>query len=305
MAGRRRAIQGLGAWLGMSASGMLGLRCAPALAAPPAPRLVCTDWAAAESLAWVGHPPIAVPELAVYRNWLPDPPLPAATADLGARTEPNFEVLSALAPDGIFASSWQATALPQFERIAPTRLVRIFNAESQPYLNIRTLLLQVADVCGAQDVARRRLQSFDDDIQALRMGLGRRAGSAVYVVVLHESGTQAYVYGAGSWVQSVIEALGLRNAWRQHTNFYGNILTGIANLAADPDASILYVNQGPRTQRAEAVLKNSTLWNHLPAVRAGRVVATDSFFALGGLPSALRCARLIAGAIGAMPEAAS
>ncbi|WP_231755358.1 ABC transporter substrate-binding protein [Bordetella sp. N] len=301
----------MGAWLGMAAGGMLAGRCAPVLAATPATsatpalRLACTDWAAAESLAWLGHPPIAVPELAVYRRWLSDPPLPDATVDLGSRTEPNFEVLARLAPDRIFASSWQATSLPFFERIAPTQLVRIFNANSQPYPNIRELLMHLAEVCDARDVARERLRGFDADIEALRAGLGRRVGSSVYVVVLHESGTQAYVYGTGSWVQSIIEALGLRNAWDRHTNFYGNILTGIANLAEQPDACILYMDQGPRTQRAEAVLKGSTLWNRLPAVRAGRVTAIDSFFALGGLPSALRCARLVAGAVARLPEAVS
>jgi iron complex transport system substrate-binding protein len=277
-----------------------GTSAAPAAAAVAGatPRIACTDWAAAESLALLDAMPIAVPELDVYRLWLPDPALPAGTADLGARTEPNLEVLSSLKPDRIFISSWQAGMLPLFRRIAQTDIATLFDSRGDPYTGMRELLLQAGRACGREPLARSRLADFDAQLDARRRVLAA-AGvhRPVYVAVLHENGAQAYVYGRGSWVDTVIGKLGLRNAWTARTTFYGNSLVGIPALAADAEAAILYLDQGARTQRALALLRDSTLWRGLPAVAAGRAIMIPSFYALGGLPSAARCARLLAAAM--------
>ncbi|CAP44558.1 ABC transporter substrate-binding protein [Achromobacter pulmonis] len=262
-------------------------------------RIACTDWAAAESLALLGCMPIAVPELAVYRLWLPEPPLPANVADLGSRSEPNLELLAALAPERIVVSSWQAGLLGQFGRIAPTEVAHIFDGCADPYLRIRELLLQMGTATGLEAQAQMRLREFDTEIECLRAQLaaGADAARSVYMAVLHENGAQAFVYGQGSWVNRVLGQLGLRNAWSARTTFYGNSLVGIAALAAEPEAVILYLDQGARTRRAEALLRDSTLWRSLPAVASGRAHAIASFYALGGLASAQRCARLVVGAL--------
>ncbi|VCU68785.1 Iron(3+)-hydroxamate-binding protein FhuD precursor [Pigmentiphaga humi] len=296
MTGRRRFCLGMGTQLALVLSG----RARAAVSADGSaalPRIACTDWAAAESLALVGNMPIAVPELDVYRQWLPEPGLPAGTADLGARTEPNLEALSALAPDSIFISSWQAGMLPLFRRIAPTEIARLFDAGGDPYLGMRELLLQAGHASGREARARRCLDDFDAQLGALRQALAARPRRPLYVAVLHENGAQAYVYGRGSWVDAVIGRLGLRNAWTAPTTFYGNSLVGIPALAGDPAAAILYLDQGARTRRALAQLRSSTLWRGLPAVAQGRAVMIPSFFALGGIPSAARCARLLAAAM--------
>jgi iron complex transport system substrate-binding protein len=270
----------------------------PGLAlAAPAAKIACIDWAAAESLARLGHMPVAVPELATYRHWLPDPALPAATVDLGSRSEPNLELLSALHPDRIFIPSWQSAMRAQFSRIAPTEQVVLFDERRDPYGRIRELMLQAGRVVGRREDARHCLSEFDTALERLRLMLRSQSRRALYVVVLVENGAQAFVYGKGSWVDTVIARIGLRNAWTGRTSFYGNSLVGIYELAADPDAAILYLDQGARTRRAEARLRASTLWRSLPAVAAGRAAAIPAFYALGGIPSALRCARILTAAM--------
>lgn len=206
----------------------------PSLAlARPAVRIACTDWAAAESLARLGHMPIAVPELATYRHWLPDPALPAATVDLGSRSEPNLEVLAAIHPDRIFISSWQSAMLAQFDRIAPTEAVVLFDERRDPYDRIRELLLQVGRAVGREEAAQYCLSEFDAALERLRLSLQSRPRRSLYVVVLVENGAQAFVYGKGSWVDAVIARIGLHNAWTGRTSFYGNSLVGVYELAAD------------------------------------------------------------------------
>jgi iron complex transport system substrate-binding protein len=296
MTNRRIFCLGMGTQLALALSGHA--RAAVPSGAGPAPRIACTDWAAAESLALVGNMPIAVPELDVYRQWLPEPALPAGTADLGARTEPNLEVLSTLQPDRIFISSWQAGMLPLFRRIAPTDIAKLFDVRGDPYTGMRELLLQAGRACGRDALARNCLSAFDAQLDELRRLLAAAGVQRpLYVAVLHENGAQAYVYGRGSWVDTVIGKLGLRNAWTAPTTFYGNSLVGIPALAGDADAAILYLDQGARTQRALALLHDSTLWRGLPAVSARRAIMLPSFYALGGVPSAARCARLLAAAM--------
>jgi len=284
--------------LGMA--GQLAMMLAGAAHAAPAAgqRVACTDWAAAETLALLGNMPIAVPELQVYRQWLPDPALPAGTVDLGARSEPNLEVLSALAPDLIYISSWQAGMLPIFRRIAPVNVVKLFDARDDPYAAMLELLLRAGRASGRSALARRRLAEFDALLDQLRSKI-TAAGihRPVYVAILHENGAQAYVYGRGSWVDTIIGKLGLRNAWTAPSTFYGNSLVGLPALASEKDAAILYLDQGARTQRALRSLRDSTLWRGLPAVANGRAVMIPAFFALGGAPSAARCARLLAAAM--------
>lgn len=272
--------------------------------AEPATRVVCVDWASAESLAWLGLMPLAVPELATYRRWLPEPALPAATVDLGARSEPNLELLAALRPDLIYIPSWQSGMRVLFGRIAPTDVSVVIDARRGAYRRIRELLLQVGRAVGREDAARGRLSEFDAALDELRVMLSSRPRRSLYVAVLSENGAQAFVYGRGSWVDAVLARIGLRNAWTVETSFYGNSLVGISELAADPQAAILYIDQGSRTRRAEALLRESTLWRGLPAVAGGRAVAIPAFYALGGVPSALRCARILGrvmgGAVGAL-----
>ena len=268
------------------------------------PRIACIDWAAAESLAWLGHMPVAVPDLAVYRQWLPEPPLPRNTIDLGSRGEPNLELLASLNLDRILVSSWQAGMLPLFLKIAPAEAAVVFDSRREPYANIRLLLIRMGRMTGREHAAHACLAVFDDEMERLRGALDDVAHPSVYIAVLHENGAQAFVYGHGSWVDAVVRRLGLRNAWTARTSFYGNSLIGISELAAVPDAMILYLDQGGRTDRAEALLRDSTLWHSLPAVAAKRVAKIPSFYALGGMASALRCARLVADAALAMRKRA-
>jgi iron complex transport system substrate-binding protein len=280
--------------------------CAPCNAsAEPAARVACIDWAAAESLAWLGVMPVAVPDLATYRQWLPEPALPAATVNLGTRSEPNLELLAEIRPDRIIISSWQAGMLARFATIAPTESAVIFDARRKPYARIRELLLDVGRTVGREDAARRRLAESDDALDALRRIPHGRACRPAYVAVLNDDGAQAFVYGKGSWVDTVMGRIGLRNAWTGPTSFYGNSLVGIVELAANRDAAILYLDQGARTRRAEARLGVSTLWRSLPAVANGRALPIPAFYALGGLPSALRCARILARAMGDVAKGAA
>jgi iron complex transport system substrate-binding protein len=273
-------------------------------AASIAPRIAAPDWAAAESLLAVGVPPLAVADVDVYREWLPEISLPAGVVDLGSRAEPNLELLAALRPDRILISNWQRSLIDRFERIAPTQVLSIVAPPASPLDNAGAALAAVAAPLGKAEDARRYRTAFAATLAAGAAGLSDRKGMPVIVGVLHENGRQLYAYGPGSWVHEILLRLGLRNGLAVPTSRFGNALIAVAQLAATPEATLLYLDQGSRTRRAESALRDNTLWRGLPLVRAGRVRAIPAFYALGGLPSAWRCARLIRDAVAEAPRSA-
>ncbi|MFC7397210.1 ABC transporter substrate-binding protein [Chelatococcus sp. GCM10030263] len=293
---RRSLLAGLAGFGGVPAASF-------ARGAPPALRIAVTDWAAAESLLAIGVAPLAVPDIAVYRQWLREIPLPPSVVDLGSRAEPNLELLASLAPDRILVSNWQRSLVALFRRIAPTETITIIGGRSDAYANARAALVQVADLVNRPDAAPAYLGAFDRALASFTRALEGQYLPPVYVAVLHENGTQLFAYGRGSWVDDVIRHLGLSNALRQPTSAFGNALIGLAELAGTPEALLLYLDQGERTRRAERSLATSTVWRSLPMVRAGRVHRIPPFYALGGVPSVWRCGRLITSALAGLPEA--
>jgi iron complex transport system substrate-binding protein len=270
---------------------------------PHASRIAATDWAAAESLLAIGVAPLAVPDTAVYRQWLREIPLPPGVVDLGSRAEPNLELLASLAPDRILVSNWQRNLVELFGRIAPTETITIIGGHSDAYDNARAALVQMACLVNRPGAATAYLGAFDQALASFKRALEGRNLPPVYVAVLHENGDQLFAYGRGSWVDDVIRHLGLCNGLRQPTSAFGNALIGLAELAGTPEALLLYLDQGERTRQAERSLATSTLWRSLPMVRAGRVHRIAPFYALGGVPSVWRCARLITSALIGSPEA--
>lgn len=292
---RRHVLAGLAAVTGTATQGH-------AQTGSRAPRIAVTDWAAAESLLAIGVAPIAVPDTAVYRQWLDEIPLPDTVVDLGSRTEPNLELLAALRPDRIIVSSWQRHLVGLFQRIAPTETITIVSGRKDAYGAARDTLAQVATMAGSPTAAAGYLAAFDDALSAFAARVTRRPLPPVYVAVLHENASQIFVYGPGSWVHEVLTRLGLQNALKRPTSAFGNALIDLAHLTETPDAVLLYLDQGERTRRAERSLTRSTLWAHLDLVRDGRVHRIPPFYALGGIPSAWRCARLLAATLADAPD---
>lgn len=262
------------------------------------PRVAAVDWAGAESLQALGAVPLAVSDVATYREWLPGLILPAGVPDLGSRAEPNVELLTALRPELILVSNWQASLRSVLGGIAPIEMVSIIVPRTDPLENARTALRTLSAHLSRPAEAEAYLAAFDRTLDDLARAMPDRVRERpVYVGVLHEAGTQIFLYGPGSWVQSLMLRLGLRNALTRPTSVFGNALVDLAELAASPDAVLLYLDQGQRTRRAERALARSTLWQTLPMVREGRGRAIPPFYALGGIPSAWRCARLLHGAL--------
>src|SRR3546814_15853293 len=121
-------------------------------------------------------------------------------------------MLASLEPDRICLSNWQRSLAGLFERIAPTETVTIVDGSRRAFRNVRDALMQVADRAGRTRAATTYLDRFGEAMSTSARDLSNQRQRPLYVGVLHENGSQIFVYGEGSWVHAVLLRLGRANA---------------------------------------------------------------------------------------------
>lgn len=272
---------------------------ASATVAPAVPRIAALDWAAAETLLALGISPVAIGDAQRFRAWFPEERLSEACTDLGSPNEPDVERLLAVAPDLILLSSWAAFNRPILEAIAPIETVELYGTPQGPYESSRQLLRQWAARTDRQHLGNLIESRAAETFAASRQALASAAPPSIAVLILNEDGRHATIYGKGSLIDEVIDRLGCVNAWRAPPSPFGNSLIGIEQLVTMSEATIIYLDQGQRTERAIRRLGKSTLWQKLGVAQAGRLRSIPAFYPHGGVPTAVRIARLFRTALAA------
>ena len=272
-----------------------------ALSTAAVPRMAALDWAMAESVAFLGHPPLALAELIAFRRTemapLPEgisASLPQGITDLGLRGSPNLEVLALSAPDLILSSNYYAFIGPQLSRIAPVLEPALFVPGKPPLPGLRALLPDLAARLGDPQAAERALSRAARAFAASRQRLHSAAARPVWLIEIGDS-RHIRVFGDDSLFGGVLSELGLINAWAQETRFAFAAPVPIETLAERPEARIVIT--GPPPVHVARGLAQSRLWQALPAVKSGQVLQLPEMNGFGGLPSALRFARALTEAV--------
>lgn len=304
MTRRRFAALGLAGLAGASlvargSAALAGMAVEEHDAQAAAPRIASLDWALAETLVALGHPPVAVPDKRGYGEWVVEPALPAATADLGSRFTPNIELLAALAPDLVVAIPYQGPLLPVVERVAPVLTLSIYESDGRPFERACAVAQRLAEAAGDPEAAATLVARTEAAFAAGRTRLAGRAPRPVLVASLVDP-HHAWVYGANSLFTVAIERLGLANAWHGETNAWGFSAIGIEGLAeADPGARLVLLEPVPADVAAR--LETNPLWRRLPFVRGGEPVIRLPVVVFGGLPSAIRFSDLLSARLAEAP----
>ncbi len=97
--------------------------------------ILALDWALAETMVALGHPPAGVVAAADWARFVVEPALPAGVADLGLQQELNLELMAALRPARILISPFLAHLKPILERIAPTLNLSVYETGDAPMAN--------------------------------------------------------------------------------------------------------------------------------------------------------------------------
>jgi iron complex transport system substrate-binding protein len=266
-------------------------------AAPPAranpPRVAAIDWGMVETALAIDVVPVAATELMQFRKIAVEPAVPENVADLGLRGTPNYELLRIVAPDLILISGFYEYQRASLERIAPVLSLPVYEAGRPPYPLAEASMLTLGGRLGRAVDAARYVAETAAELEVQREALKHVATRPAFVISLGDS-RHFRAFGADSMFGDVLERLGIVNAWTDDTSYSAAAPVGLEALARVPDASIVVV--APLPPEVRRTLPANALWNALPAVREGRVAVLDPINHFGGLPSARRFARLLAGA---------
>lgn len=257
-------------------------------------RIVAINWAAAELMLTLGIVPLAISDTGYFGRRIPDPVLPAAVRDIGPYWEPNLEYLVQLRPSLILSDALSPPMLAALAQIAPVEVVNIYPAAGDAWTSLSDWLLPLATRLNRTAQAQQLLSAASQHMADLRQQLATHSRPKVCVAVLNQDGKHATVYGQHSLVQSVLDRLGLENAWQQPGNRIGLANVGIDRLATLADTRLFYSELPTTADRLRKARQSSALWQHLPLVQQGDAVPLPPFFPFGGVRTALRLADSLA-----------
>jgi len=278
---------------GLAGFGLAGWSHA-AMARQGTPRIVALDAPATEMLVALGVEPVGVAGLAGYRAAEGDLPALRRAVDIGFYYEPNLELLQALAPE-CFIGSFGIGAPPALlERIAPVMTMPIYGGAGSTYDAACAAMSRAGQVTGRDSEAASFLAAHAQHLSELATRVSGRILRPLYLATPLLDGRHVILYGENSLFDAVMRRVGLRNAFTGPASAWGIASVGIEQLAADPDASFVYI-ASPVTRNALKQLHSSAIWSLLPFVVEGRVAPISYLEMYGALPTADRFAAALGG----------
>ena len=270
--------------------------CGLMLAAPvwaALPRVVALDWASAETAQALGVTPVGMAQLADYRIWSGNMPMPESVVDVGLRMEPNLELIRALRPDLILISPMQQGALPLLQRLAPVRTIA-FNSFEQPdgYQQARQATRELARLLSRPAEGEALLAETERALVSLGKRLQAQGKVRPLYLLRFADRRHGWVLGANSLFGGGLTSVGVPLAWQRSTNLWGFASVPLTALMDEPEAVVVYIE--PLPFPALTSLRTNQLWQRLPAVREGRVVGLPPVWLGNGLPSLIAFSQLLA-----------
>jgi iron complex transport system substrate-binding protein len=246
-------------------------------------RIVVLEWTYAEDLLALGVQPVGVADVAGYKKWVNvEPALSGDVTDVGTRQEPSLESIAALEPDLIIGVQFRHEQIyKDLSDIAPTLLFDPYPTDPavSQLDEMRTTLLAIADAVARPDEGQQVLDDMDAAFAEAKTKLDDAGkGGAPFALVqafTSQDAPQMRLFTTTSMASSIMESIGLKNAWEGEFDQYGYNTVGVEALTTIPDANFFYVVQSDDDVFATA-WKDNPVWTSLNFVKEGRT------YALGG-----------------------
>ncbi|HFZ8995094.1 TPA: Fe(3+)-hydroxamate ABC transporter substrate-binding protein FhuD [Citrobacter freundii] len=257
-------------------------------------RIVALEWLPVELLLAMGVTPYGVADIPNYRLWVNEPALPDSVIDVGLRTEPNLELLTAMQPSFLVWSAGYGPAPEKLKRIAPGQGFN-FSDGKKPLAMARQSLTELAQLLNLEPAAAAHLAQYDQFIASRKPRFARRGERPLLMMTLLDA-RHMLVFGPNCLFQEVLDEYGIRNAWQGETNFWGSTAVSIDRLAAYKDADVICFDHGNNPDMA--ALMTTPLWRAMPFVRAGRFQRVPAVWFYGATLSTMHFVRILDKALG-------
>ncbi|MTD27305.1 Fe(3+)-hydroxamate ABC transporter substrate-binding protein FhuD [Erwinia sorbitola] len=249
-------------------------------------RIIALEWLPLELLMALGVMPAGAAELYGYRQWVGEPQLPESVVDVGLRTEPNLELITQMKPSLILYSQGYGPDPARFMRIAPG-LGFTFNegGTGKPLTSARHSLMKLATHIDRVPQAVAHLADLDNQLQRLKTKLANRPKRPLLLMSILDP-RHVIVFSANGLFQEVLDNVGLENAWKAETTFWGSVVIGIERLAELGDVDAIGFEHG--NQNIVDQVTATALWQSLPFVRSGRFKQMPRVWFYGATLSAMQ-----------------
>ena len=253
----------------------------------PPKRIISIDWATTETLLSLNVTPVGMADMEGYKQWVISPTLPSGITDVGARNEPNLELISELKPDLILISSGLAAAYDKLNKIAPTIMFNVYNDDKTPLKNVQTLTLKLGKILDKRQAAEKLvahtqilLRKNGDKIRAAKPSID----PLLFVRIIDNS--TLHFQGKGSLINDTIHAMGLNNEWHGKTNLWGFSNVEIAKIAEHQQANVFLLQSVKKSEKKK--LLHSPLWQAMAFSQQNKVYELPPTWNYGGLLAAQR-----------------
>ncbi|MCW4148805.1 ABC transporter substrate-binding protein [Vreelandella janggokensis] len=260
--------------------------------------LATFDFAIAETLNAIDHPPRFLSGLRGYETYSRQDGILPDTTNLGYRHLPNLELLASDPPSHILISPpAHASLLPRLRNIADVKEYPLYQhadgeGEHNGWEIIEELTLQLGDLVEDPDAAERYIKQSRRHFTSLKQALADIDSPLLVVRLMDER--HARVYGAGSVEGMMLNRLGLENAWQKDLGQWG-MTTVSATPLFDIDAKLVFLDSPYGPDGGVEQLISDGQWRHLPNVKQGNyTIIPVNYWSWGGLPAARRFADSLA-----------
>ncbi|MFG1330139.1 ABC transporter substrate-binding protein [Xanthobacter autotrophicus] len=161
--------------------------------------------------------------------------------DVGLQGAPNMEALAALAPQLIVIQAWQQQQRPRLERCAPVESLTIFTGTGDAYAHASDATRHMGEPLGCPERGMALIAACDATLAACRAQLGAHNGRPLCLAQVIDRNVVS-LFSAGGLYPSVLDRLGLVNAWRGAPNLlWGGTRVGIERLTQVPEARLVLI----------------------------------------------------------------
>ncbi|MDQ7727763.1 ABC transporter substrate-binding protein [Halomonas sp. SpR8] len=259
------------------------------------------DFAIAETLTAIGHPPRFLAGLEGYETYSRKEGIIPNTTDLGHRHLPNLELLASLPPKYILISPpAHVSLIPQLREIAEVKEYPFYSYSSGNNVQshweaLEDMTRQLGSLVNDYVASEHYLEQVNNHFENLQAELNNTDSPVLLVRLIDES--HARIYGKGSVEGMVLNRFALQNAWQGNLDKWGRATVSATSLF-EINATLIFLDSPYDPVGGQEKLITDGQWRYLPNVRQGNyAIISVNYWQWGGFPSALRLAESLVEAL--------
>lgn len=258
--------------------------------------ILTPDWGIAGILTAIDNPPVATGDLRSYPDWSLKPALPPETIDLGARFQPNPELLAQLHYDAVIDNDFYQHLRGQYRGkpiLSFSSGIEVGKSATwQQYVDETRKIAEFVDKSAnaEQYIAQseKQLALFAKQFATQHPTIKKVA------IVQFSSSNQIRNYTQNSLFKPALERMGIAMYVHGEGNLWGSMDMALTDLAKIPSDVCLVVIE-PFSVMLRKELQNNALWQRLGYQNGQRcMMILPPIWLFGGLPSIMAFSEFLA-----------